>query len=77
MGRATPAGDGGDDLKASWPEVVGWVTLNAAYQINRDRPDLSTAFYVLPTPLPTDYDRNRVIIVSDERDVVARTPVIG
>ncbi|KAK3152030.1 hypothetical protein QOZ80_2BG0153410 [Eleusine coracana subsp. coracana] len=66
-----------DGEKSSWPEVVGWVMLNAAYKINSDRPDVSVAFYMLPTPLPTDYDANRVIIVGDERSVVARTPVIG
>ncbi|GJM90075.1 hypothetical protein PR202_ga06320 [Eleusine coracana subsp. coracana] len=83
MGRAIPpraaaaiAGDEDDD-KSSWPEVVGWVMLNAADKINSDRPDVSVAFYMLPTPLPTDYDANRVIIVGDERSVVVRTPVIG
>nr|CAB3445404.1 unnamed protein product [Digitaria exilis] len=74
MGRAMPAGDdGGDDLKTSWPELM----LNAADRINIDRPDVSVAFYVLPTPLPTDYDANRVILVGDDRSVVVRTPVIG
>ncbi|KAF8685854.1 hypothetical protein HU200_043766 [Digitaria exilis] len=78
MGRAMPAGDdGGDDLKTSWPELVGFEMLNAADRINIDRPDLSVAFYVLPTPLPTDYDANRVILVGDDRSVVVRTPVIG
>jgi hypothetical protein len=32
---------------------------------------------MLPTPLPSDYDPNRVILVGDERSVVVRTPVIG
>ncbi|KAL6848558.1 hypothetical protein ACP4OV_021852 [Aristida adscensionis] len=76
MGRVGPVADG-DDLKSSWPEVVGWAQLNAAFQINSDRPDLSVAFYMIPTPLPTEYNPKRVIIVSDERLVVAKTPVIG
>ena len=80
MGRAAAAasaGGGGDEQKTSWPEVVGWVTLNAAFKINSDRPDVSTAFYSDTTPLPTDYDPNRVIIVADGGSVVVRTPVIG
>jgi hypothetical protein len=78
MGKAMAAADGGgDEQKTSWPEVVGWVTLNAAFQISSDRPDVSTDFYSDTTPLPTDYNPNRVIIVADGRDVVVRTPVIG
>jgi hypothetical protein len=38
---------------------------------------VSTDFYSDTTPLPTDYNPNRVIIVADGRDVVVRTPVIG
>ncbi|KAJ1260376.1 hypothetical protein BS78_10G227000 [Paspalum vaginatum] len=82
MGRAavraaasTAAGD--DEQKTSWPEVVGWVTLNADFKISSDRPDVSTAFYMIPTPLPTDYNPKRVIIVCDSRNVVVQTPVIG
>ncbi|RCV22989.1 hypothetical protein SETIT_4G264000v2 [Setaria italica] len=75
--RGTDAGGGDGEQKTSWPEVVGWVTLNAAFKINDDRPDVSTAFYMIPTPLPTDYDAQRVIIVCDDREVVVRTPVIG
>ncbi|XP_062217240.1 subtilisin-chymotrypsin inhibitor CI-1B-like [Phragmites australis] len=77
MGRAAPAADGGDDLKSSWPEVVGWVTLNAAFKISSDRPDVSTDFYMIPTPLPNDYNPRRVIIVCDDRSVVVKTPVVG
>ncbi|CAL4971725.1 unnamed protein product [Urochloa decumbens] len=79
MGRVMPAGDGGDGdgQKTSWPELVGFEMLNAADRINIDRPDLFPAFYMLPTPLPTDYDPTRVILVGDDRSVVVRTPVIG
>uniref|UniRef100_A0A0D9VBL1 Uncharacterized protein n=1 Tax=Leersia perrieri TaxID=77586 RepID=A0A0D9VBL1_9ORYZ len=78
MGRAVAAataGDGGK-LKTAWPEVVGWVQLNAAFQINRDRPDVSVAFFQQGTPLPTDSDDSRVIIVSDVGSVVVQTPVL-
>jgi hypothetical protein len=34
-------------------EVAGWVLLNASYKISSGRPDVSVAFYVLPTPLTT------------------------
>ena len=60
--------------------------LNAADRINIDRPDVSVAFYMIPTPLPADSDPNRVVLVGDERSVVlvgdersvvVRTPVIG
>ncbi|CAO2041247.1 unnamed protein product [Urochloa humidicola] len=78
MGRAMPAGDGGDGgLKTSWPELVGFEMLNAADRIIIDRPDVSPAFYMLPTPLPTDYNTKRVILVGDDRSVVVRIPVIG
>lgn len=81
MGRAARAGAGGggdgNDLKTSWPEVVGWVQLNAAFQINSDRPDVSVAFYMQGTPLPKGYDPNRVVIVSDAGSVVVKTPVVG
>ena len=76
MGRAAPAAVN-DDLKTSWPELVGFEMLNAALRINMDRPDVSVAFYMIPTPLPTDYDPNCVVLVGDERSVVVRTPVIG
>ncbi|KAG0531464.1 hypothetical protein BDA96_04G025100 [Sorghum bicolor] len=78
MGRAMPAAGGGEDgQKSSWPEVVGWVMLNASDKITRDRPDVSIAFYSQTTTLPTNYDPNRVIIVGDNGSVVVRTPVIG
>jgi len=78
MGRAMPSADGGgDEQKTSWPEVVGWVTLNASFKITSDRPDVSTAFYSDTTPLPTDYDPKRVIIISDSGNVVVKTPVVG
>lgn len=73
---AATAGDG-ESLKTAWPEVVGWVELNAAFQINRDRPDVHVAFYMVGTQLPTDHDDLRVIIVSDAGTVVVRTPVVG
>ena len=76
MGRAAPAA-ATDELKTSWPELVGFELLNAADRINIDRPDVSVAFYMIPTPLPTDYDPNRVVLVGDDRSVVVRTPVIG
>ena len=76
MGRAAPAAVN-DDLKTSWPELVGFEMLNAADRINIDRPDVSVAFYMIPTPLPTDYNPNRVVLVGDDRRVVVRTPVIG
>ncbi|PWZ20036.1 hypothetical protein Zm00014a_018641 [Zea mays] len=80
MGRTTPAAVAAaddDGQKTSWPEVVGWVTLNAALQISSDRPDVSTDFYSETTTLPTDYDPNRVIIVADDRNVVVRTQDSG
>ena len=36
---------------------------NAADRINIDRPDVSVAFYMIPTPLPTDSNPNRVVYV--------------
>ena len=57
--------------------LVGFEMLNAALRINMDRPDVSVAFYMIPTPLPTDYDPNRVVLVGDDRSVVVMTPVIG
>ena len=78
MGRAAPAALMNDDeLKTSWPELVGFEMLNAADRINIDRPDVSVAFYMIPTPLPTDYNPKRVVLVGDDRSVVVRTPVIG
>ena len=76
MGRAAPAAVN-DDLKTSWPELVGFEMLNAALRINMDRPDVSVAFYMIPTPLPTDYNPKRVVLVGDDRSVVVMTPVIG
>ena len=57
--------------------LVGFEMLNAALRINMDRPDVSVAFYMIPTPLPTDYNPKRVVLVGDDRSVVVRTPVIG
>ena len=76
MGRAALAA-ATDDLKTSWPELVGFEMLNAADRINMDRPDVSVAFYMIPTPLPTDYNPKRVVLVGDDRSVVVMTPVIG
>ena len=57
--------------------LVGFEMLNAADRINIDRPDVSVAFYMIPTPLPTDYNPKRVVLVGDDRSVVVMTPVIG
>ena len=43
--------------------LVGFEMLNAADRINIDRPDVSVAFYMIPTPLPTDSNPNRVVYV--------------
>ncbi|KAL6623006.1 hypothetical protein ACP70R_019084 [Stipagrostis hirtigluma subsp. patula] len=77
MGRITPRAAADEDLKTSWPEVVGWVGLNASFKINSDRPDVSTAFYSDTTPLPPDYDPKRVIIIMNDGSVVVKTPVVG
>ncbi|KAL6623005.1 hypothetical protein ACP70R_032884 [Stipagrostis hirtigluma subsp. patula] len=78
MGRVTPTvAVADDDQKSSWPEVVGWEVLNASMKINSDRPDVSTPFYMVGSPMPTDYDPKRVIIIFDERIVVSKTPVVG
>ncbi|WVZ78109.1 hypothetical protein U9M48_025872 [Paspalum notatum var. saurae] len=77
VAAAVPAKNGDDDLRTSWPEVVGWVALNAAFKISSDRPDLSIMFFMVDTPLPIDYEANRVIIIFDGGNVVVRTPVIG
>ncbi|KQJ93038.1 hypothetical protein BRADI_3g02391v3 [Brachypodium distachyon] len=63
--------------KTSWPEVVGWVSLNAWYQIHGDRPDVSIGFYVQGSPLPPGYDPKRVILILNDSQVVIQTPVIG
>ncbi|KAF7077656.1 hypothetical protein CFC21_082182 [Triticum aestivum] len=64
--------------KSSWPEVVGWIQLNAAYQINIDRPDVTdVGFYKEGSPLPSGYNPRRVVIISDGNGVVLKTPVIG
>ncbi|KAL6883341.1 hypothetical protein ACP4OV_011152 [Aristida adscensionis] len=77
MVRVTPKAAVDDDVKTSWPEVMGWEVLNASIQINTDRPDVSTPFYMIGSPLPTDYDPKRVIIIFDERSVVCKTPVVS
>ena len=64
--------------KSSWPEVVGWSQLNAADQINIDRPDVTdVGFYMQGSPLPSGYNPRRVVIISDANGVVVKTPVIG
>ncbi|KAF7077499.1 hypothetical protein CFC21_106506 [Triticum aestivum] len=63
--------------KTSWPEVVGWPELNAADQINIDRPDVSVGFYMEGSPLPSGYDPRRVVIIVNASGVVIRTPVVG
>ena len=82
MGRVlTPraaASDDDDDSKTSWPEVVGWLMLDASGKITSDRPDLSPAFYTDTDPLPTNYDPKRVIIIVHAvSGVVVKTPVVG
>ncbi|OEL33071.1 hypothetical protein BAE44_0005908 [Dichanthelium oligosanthes] len=76
---AASASDEGD-LKTSWPEVVGWVALNASFKITSDRPDVSTPYYYkVGTDLHTNYgnDSERVVIIFEAGNVVARTPVVG
>ena len=46
-------------------------------KITSDRPGVSTPFYSDTTPLPPDYDPNRVIIIFDDGGVVIKTPVVG
>ena len=66
-----------DDLKRSWPELVGFDMQSAADRINIDRPGVSIFFYTIPAPLYSDYDPNRVILVGDEHGIVVRTPFVG
>jgi len=56
----------------------GWVgDAERVDKITSDRPGVSTPFYSDTTPLPPDYDPNRVIIIFDEGGVVVKTPVVG
>ncbi|KAE8794708.1 hypothetical protein D1007_30544 [Hordeum vulgare] len=75
--KSSRGGREGLMAKTSWPEVVGWPELNAADQINIDRPDVSVGFYMEGSPLPSGYDPLRVLIIVNASGVVIRTPVVG
>jgi hypothetical protein len=80
MGRAM-AGVGrgaGDDLKSSWPEVVGWDVIPAGIRIYTERPDISFEFHTVSDNVAPGHDDHRVrLFVTASTTTIARTPVVG
>jgi hypothetical protein len=80
MGRAM-AGVGrgaGDDLKSSWPEVVGWDVIPAGIKIYTERPDISFEFHTVGDNVaPGHYDHRVRLFVTAGTTTIARTPVVG
>ncbi|KAM3399615.1 hypothetical protein ACQJBY_004804 [Aegilops geniculata] len=76
MGTAELAGVGRGS-RSSWPEAVGLPVATAALLINGDRPDVAVVVVEAPIRRPGEPDPNRVILVSDARGVVLKTPVVG
>lgn len=72
VGGATAAGD---DLKSSWPEVVGW---EAGFKINAERPDVVLELHTVGDNVAPGHDDHRVrIFVAAGTTNVAQTPVVG
>ncbi|KAI4979381.1 hypothetical protein ZWY2020_016134 [Hordeum vulgare] len=78
MGRAMAVGGAGavDDLKSSWPEVVGWDGFTAMVKIKADRQDVNIEFHTVGDNVAPDEDDHRVRIFLEDH-VVAQTPVVG
>ena len=68
-----------DDLKTSWPELVGAPGQYAQAMIHKDRPDVQIMFRPVGTPVPPGYDDKRVLVFvyNDYNSKVAVTPVVG
>ncbi|CAD6252065.1 unnamed protein product [Miscanthus lutarioriparius] len=68
-----------DDLKTSWPELVGSPGHFAHDMIHKDRPDVQIPVLVVGTQVPPDYDdkRVRLFVYQDYNLKVTLTPVVG
>ncbi|OEL23253.1 hypothetical protein BAE44_0015729 [Dichanthelium oligosanthes] len=66
-----------DDLKTSWPEVVGMDLFWAAAKIHSDRPDVLVEVHKVGDNSDPGYDPKRVRMFVDKDGIVAQTPVIG
>jgi hypothetical protein len=64
----------GGTEKTSWPEVVGLSVEKAKKTILKDKPDADIIVLPVGTPVPKDFQPNRVRIFVD---TVAETPHVG
>jgi hypothetical protein len=64
----------GEDLKTSWPELVGKSIKEAREIILKDKPDANIVVLPAGSPVTLDYRTDRVRIFVD---TVADTPYIG
>ncbi|KAF7088292.1 hypothetical protein CFC21_091417 [Triticum aestivum] len=77
MGRAMAAATG-DDLKSSWPEVVGWDGFTAMIKIKADRMDVYIELHTVGDAVAPGEDDHRVRLFGDRvTGLVAETPVVG
>lgn len=66
-----------DPNKTSWPEVLGWPELNAAFRICYDRPEVTVYFFDVGDTRPPGYNPTRVVVFVDANLRVALTPLLG
>ncbi|KAF8685858.1 hypothetical protein HU200_043770 [Digitaria exilis] len=68
---------GGDELKTSWPEVVGMQLFFAAAKIHKDRADVTMEVHKVGEGVEPGYNDKRVRIFINNDANVALTPVVG
>ncbi|KAF8677187.1 hypothetical protein HU200_046661 [Digitaria exilis] len=67
----------GDELKTSWPEVVGMQLFFAAAKIHEDRADVTMEVHKVGEGVEPGYNDKRVRIFINNDANVALTPVVG
>ncbi|CAL4971742.1 unnamed protein product [Urochloa decumbens] len=73
----SPAPNGGQHEKSSWPEVVGMAATPAVTKIMQDRPDVAVEVLPPGTHLAPGANPKRVRVFIDARGAVAKTPRVG
>ena len=67
------------EVKLLWPEVVGWMLLQAMGKIHTDRPNIAFELHYVGENVTPGFDdkRIRLFVNRDSQGTVALTSVVG
>lgn len=66
----------GGRYKISWPELLGSKSQDAERVIQRENPNVSILTWFNTKPPPADFCCNRVVLILDNRYIVAAVPIV-